>query len=235
MHKTNISGNDFESALFREWVEKCGIPVEMFSDDGIVCSREFDFWAPRIVFVLKDVHSDRGFSLRSFLSSGARNEGGFRDGAFTWAPVQRWLAAYGNAVGKQYKIKLGQMHRQDVLRTIAAINLKKTPGGAVNDKDALLKRVKCDHQFLKRQIEGYFDKPTVFVCCGDIVYSQFCQLLALTEAVLNIDGIEFRKIQNGVFAFNVGHHPNKSKRKIHDVRFVRAMQIIKEYIEESAL
>ena len=127
MHETRISDWGIEDTLFQEWINGNDIPLEKFSDDGIVNHEAFNnFWSPypRIVIVLKEVHSDKGFSLRSFLHSGACNESGFGDGRPTWASAQRLLVKLSDRVGKD--LKQGEQNRAVALRTIAAMNLKKS-------------------------------------------------------------------------------------------------------------
>ncbi len=91
MHETRILDWGIEDALFQKWIDEGeDISLEKFSDDGIVDHEMFNrFWFPypRIVIVLKDVHSSKGFSLRSFLYNGACNENGYKAGRPTWAPM----------------------------------------------------------------------------------------------------------------------------------------------------
>ena len=231
MHETRIFKWGIEDTLFQEWIGKSeGISVEKFSDDGIVDQEMFNgFWFPypRIVIVLKEVHSDKGFSLRSFLYNGARDESGYRNGRPTWAPMQRLLVRLSDAVGKD--LKLGENNRAAALRTIAAMNLKKTPGGSIASSQAIAGRTRQDRDFLARQVKLYCDQPTVFVCGGRVVYDLLRKTLELVWnrelACITISGTEYFQIEKGVFAFDAGHHLNRFPKKLDD-RFVRAVMAL---------
>jgi len=237
MHEIYVDGDDAESRLFKEWLATGTVNKEKFTDDGIVSAEHFGFWNPRIVFVLKEVNTDHcnGFSLRSFLAAGAKNEGGYKDGSRTWAPIQRWLAKYGREIDCSGKIQVGQNNRKTVLRTIAAINLNKLPGGSTTDNAQLAVDAKSQGDLIRKQVETYYGKPTVFACCGTPVFGLFAELMGIPkDSTVRIDGIDFRNIAENVYAFNVGHHPNRSVQKLHDVRFVKAMLAIRKHIAESS-
>ena len=231
MHEARVFKWGIEDTLFQEWIEKSvDISVEDFSDDGIVDQEKFNnFWFPypRIVIVLKDVHSSKGFSLRSFLYDGARNESGYRDGRPTWAPMQRLLVRLSDTIGKG--LKLGEQNRATALRTIAAMNLKKTPGGSIASSPAIAERTKRDRDYLARQVMLYCDKPTVFACGGHVVYDLLRKALESTWdrklTSITISGTEYFQIEKGVFAFDAGHHLNRFPRKLDD-RFVRAVMAL---------
>ena len=220
-----------EDTLFQEWVRHWPFPEKDFSDDGIVDSEKFDsFWSPRIVIVLKEVNSEGAFSLRSFLNAGACNENGFKAGRATWAPVQRWLLALSDKLGKG--LKPGQRNRKDALQTIAAVNVKKFHGKATADLKDVSRHAKDDSPFLAKQLKLYFNKPTVFACGGHLVYDIVKKTLEtsvgekLPEVRLPGSDIDFLAVAKDVYAFDIGHHPCMSSRKVHDRRFVAAIMAI---------
>jgi len=233
-HETRILqwGIKDEDTLFQEWIESNGILPEKFSDDGIVDQTKFDtFWSPypRIVFVLKEVNSCDGFSLRSFLYNGACDESGYRNGRPTWACVQRLLVRLSDTMGRG--LKLGKDNRAEALRTVAAMNLKKTPGGSIASSPAIADRTRQDRDFLARQVKLYCNQPTVFVCGGRVVYDLLRKTLELAWnrelACITISGTEYFQIEKGVFAFDAGHHPNRFPKRL-DGRFVSAVMGAKD-------
>ena len=229
-HSLKLNWGGPEDTLFQEWVSRWRFPKGDFSDDGIVDSEKFDsFWSPRIVIVLKEVNSGNGFSLRSFLKAGACNGDGFKDGRATWAPVQRWLLALSDRLGKG--LKPGQSNRKDALQTIAAVNVKKFHGKArANPKD-VSKHVEDDSEFLAEQLKLYFNKPTVFACGGHLVYNKVKRTLEESIgkfSVVRLPGcdVDFLAVAKDVYAFDIGHHPCMSSRRVYDRRFVDAVMAI---------
>lgn len=230
MHEVQIPGEGPEGPIFQEWVDQWNLPTKMFSDDGIVDVAQFGFWNPRIVIVLKDVHSSCGFSLRSFLKAGARNEDGYGDGRPTWGVVQRWLVALSNRIGGN--LKLGDSNRAVALRTIAALNLKKSPGGSIADNSEVNRHVDTDREFLLRQIRLYCDKPTVFACGGRIVYDALRHLLKdIESSIIRVEGMEFLHFFENAYAFDVGHHPCMSSKSKHDKKFVEAVMAVRSLLK----
>lgn len=229
-HSQNLDWGGPEDALFREWVQNWIFPPKEFSDDGIVNIEKFDsFWSPRIVIVLKDVNSGNALSLRSFLKAGACNGDGFKDGRATWAPVQRWLLALSYRLGKG--LKPGPRNRKDALQTIAAVNVKKFHGKARANPKEVSKHAEDDSKFLAEQLKLYFNKPTVFACGGHFVYDIVKKTLEERIGKLPVvrlpgfDG-DFLAVAKDVYAFDIGHHPCRSSKKVHDRRFVNAIMAI---------
>ena len=229
-HSPNVKGGGPEDKLFQKWVRHWSFPENEFSDDGIVDREKFDsFWSPRIVIVLKEVNSEGAFSLRSFLNAGACNANGFKAGRATWAPVQRWLLALSDRIGKG--LKPGQWNRKDALQTIAAVNVKKFHGKARAYPNDVLKRAGADSEFLAEQLKLYFNKPTVFACGGHLVYDIVKSTIEKSLGELPVvrlpgSSIDFLKVKADVYAFDIGHHPCMSSRKVHDRRFVDAVMAI---------
>ena len=230
-HSPNLNWGGPEDTLFKKWVCERPSLAKDFSDDGIVDKEKFDsFWYPRIVIVLKEVNSEGAFSLRSFLNAGACNDNGFKAGRATWAPVQRWLVALSDKLGKG--LKPGQENRKEALQTIAAVNVKKLHGKATADSKDVSKHARDDSEFLAKQLSLYFHKPTVFACGGHLVYEIVkCVLeksIGVKLPVVKLQGsnIDFIEVSTGVYAFDIGHHPCMSSRKKHDRRFVDAVMAI---------
>ena len=238
-HSQKLDWGGPEDELFHEWVchwRSRKIQEKEFSDDGIVDKKRFNsFWSPRIVIVLKEVNSDGAFSLRSFLNAGACNDNGFKAGQATWAPVQRWLLALSDRLGKG--LKPGQRNRKDALQTIAAVNVKKLHGKAQADSNKVRELAEDDSEFFARQLGLYFDKPTVFACGGHLVYDIVKRTLEKSIGeklpVVRLPGsdVDLLVVAKDVYAFDIGHHPCMSSRKVHDRRFVEAIKAIHDKLD----
>ena len=129
--------------------------------DGVVSWEDYIKSNPKILFVLKEVNSDESnWDLREFIRDGARN--------YTWNNITRWVIGIRN-ITKNYNWQeiegISEKERKEVLKSIAAVNLKKeTGGGAVADNDAIYKHALNDKDFLKEQVAIY--DPELIICCG---------------------------------------------------------------------
>lgn len=147
-----------ENALFDRWRES----VPSLVSDGVVDEQHFLESAPRLVFVLKEVNDTRdggGWDLRAFLREHWRPQ--------TWDPVSRWV--YGiRHIGRDLAwpdvMALPEEQLRAALRSICAVNIKKSPGShtAVGaEVDAAAKR---DKELLLSQLSLY--SPAIYIWCG---------------------------------------------------------------------
>lgn len=60
--------------------------------------------------------------------------------------------------------KIGVDKRKEVLRSICAINLKKTPGGHTTNRASFNTAIIEDKRFIQRQYDLY--NPDITICCG---------------------------------------------------------------------
>jgi hypothetical protein len=144
--------------------------------DGVVDEAAYTQSMPRVVYVLKEVN-DRtdggGWDLRAVLKDATRRQ--------TWDNVARWTQAL-RAPDRDFTWDevevIDTASRRAALASIAAVNLKKSPGGYVADGTSLDGIAKADVEFLTEQISLY--SADVIVCCG--TGALFCQLVNLPEA-----------------------------------------------------
>ncbi|MGF1462343.1 MAG: hypothetical protein ACFB2Z_04125 [Maricaulaceae bacterium] len=172
---------DAETALFREWREVCPNLVA----DGAVnptayCERQI-----RVLFVLKEVHDPGGggWDLREFLREGGRRQ--------TWNNVTRWLTAINNLPADTDCSEMATVTEADrkvSLDGIAAMNLKKEPGGHTAVSEQVYSAAKNHTTLLKRQFELY--SPHLTICCGvgDLAYT----------AMFGNDGPVWRETSRGI-------------------------------------
>lgn len=167
----------------------------------MVCERLYKASKPRLLFVLKEVNKAKNFDLRTFLASGAR--------AFTWDNVTRWTIGIRNC-GKCHQWAdletITPEQRAKHLASVAAINMKKTPGGHTTDAKLFRKAVARDKEFISRQIALY--KADLVVLCGSIVVEGF-QLACGSDFAgpwrKTSRGIPFVEYRIGKFAINYSH------------------------------
>lgn len=146
-----------ENLLFSKWAkERTG-----FVADGVIDEDEYLNSRVKIMFVLKEVNDSGGgnWDLREFVREGARQQ--------TWDLITRWVYGIRN-LDKEINwssienITIGQ--RKDVLKSICAINLKKSPGGHTTNAEDFYKVALNDKQYINEQVKLY--DPDLIICCG---------------------------------------------------------------------
>lgn len=158
-----MSLREQEDELFTRWrLERPSLVT-----DGIVDEVAYLSSTRRILFVLKEVNSSetQAWDLRGFLYGGGH--------AATWDTITRWVEGIRalpadlawEAVG-QPKLTVDERidRRINVLRSIAVINLKKTPGSHTTDVKQLYTEARQDQVFIRQQIQLY--QPDLIICCG---------------------------------------------------------------------
>jgi len=159
-----------EAELFSEWSAK----RPGFVADGVVDENAYLQSSPKLLFVLKEVNDPDGggWDLREFVRDGGRPQ--------TWNNITRWVEGIrrlSDDVPWNELSEVDEERRCKTLRSIAAVNLKKSPGGHTTDSAALVKIAEEDRVFLTRQFSLY--DPDVIICCGTSdpfhLLVQFCE------------------------------------------------------------
>ncbi|MFH1893096.1 MAG: hypothetical protein ABIK83_10510 [Candidatus Zixiibacteriota bacterium] len=152
-----MSIREEEEKLFEQWqVNRQG-----FVRDGVVSESDYLNSNPKIAFILKEVNDTEGggWDLRQFVSEGARRQ--------TWDNIARWVHGIRNRDSVQeweFYSEITNKFRIEQLRSICAINLKKSPGGHTADMDSLWAVAHEDKEFIQRQY-GLYD-PDLTICAG---------------------------------------------------------------------
>ena len=179
-----------EEVLFAEWrLSWPDSKREQFVTDGVVDKDAYMASSPRLLFVLKEVNDPGGggWDLREFL----RNRG--CDYTSTWANISRWIEGIRRLpqdIPWQELEEIDPKRRQRAFHSIAAVNLKKSPGGGSTDWKELWAAVNVDGPFLKRQLALY--GADVVICCGT------------GECVQNLFGLHGEFTQRGVWCAGFG-------------------------------
>ncbi len=145
-----------EQALFEQWRAERGYPT--FMKDGLFDEEIWNRQAVKILYVLKEADwPDGDCDLCEYLLS-ETSPTYWK----TWNNIVRWTQAI--RVGGTYPRAVTKADKTACLRTTAALNIKKTGGGAEANDREILEYGKRDAVFLNRQIELY--QPDLVVCCG---------------------------------------------------------------------
>lgn len=184
-----------EDELFREWkLKRPGLVA-----DGVVNEDTYLASFPRLLFVLKEVNDTQdggGWDLRDELKKGGRPQ--------TWDNITRWVEGIRRL---PEEIPWGELRDVDeerrchALSSIAAINLKKSPGSHTADPVALSETAKEDRVFLNRQFAIY--EPDLVICCGTS---------DLLHRLIDFEPINWRQTRRGIWF----HEIKTTKRFVVD-------------------
>lgn len=150
-----------EELLFAEWRKG----IDNFAKDGVVNSKLYLKSKYKILFILKETNgTEDDFDLRKYLASGARPQ--------TWSNITRWVMGINDYNLKWSKLSdINQKLRIKHLSSIAAINMKKMPGGHTTNTGEFWDFIVKDKIYIKRQINIY--KADIIILCGSIVADAF--------------------------------------------------------------
>lgn len=146
-----------EDLLFARWRPN----RPRFVADGVADEQAYNTSKPRLVFVLKEVNDPDGgdWDLRQFIYEGGRPQ--------TWDNITRWVEGIRRldenlpwAILKEISLE----RRCKALRSIVAINLKKSPGSHTTDQGQLAIVAAEDKAFFNEQFKLY--EPNIVICCG---------------------------------------------------------------------
>lgn len=196
LHATTLH----EDALFSRWsVRHTG-----FVKDGAVDAQAYWVSNPRLLFILKEVNDPKcgNWDLRKFLHDGGRTQ--------TWNNITRWT----EGIRLVYNHPKADMHwaqfasisedrRRKTLRNIAAMNLKKSPGGHTSNTHELHQIAKQDQAFLREQFDLY--KPDVVVCCGSSVALEISKILKIPKWQQSSRGVEYAIYDSDCTVFSYCH------------------------------
>ncbi|MCC4790086.1 hypothetical protein AB6E39_20090 [Vibrio splendidus] len=146
-----------ETNLFNRWIGK----REGFVVDGVVSEEHYMNSLLKICFVLKEVNDKGGggWDLRQFIRDGARWQ--------TWDNISRWVKCFSELdtnVSWSELANITEDDRKNTLKSICAMNLKKSPGGHTTIKTSFNKAVAEDKKYIQEQYSLY--NPDITVCCG---------------------------------------------------------------------
>lgn len=146
-----------EEELFKLWEGG----REGFVRDGVVSESDCLASQSKIVFVLKEVNDlgGGGWDLREFLAEGGRTQ--------TWNNIARWVHCIRNRQNIPSWDIYSEMSndlRVEILKSICALNLKKSPGTHTTDIVSLNAVAEEDKDYIQRQYSIY--DPDLTICGG---------------------------------------------------------------------
>ncbi len=144
-----------QQALFQKWrKEDPAIITDGLVDEQAYCSSPI-----RLLYLLKEVNGGEGWDLCDFLAAGGRPQ--------TWNNITRWtmgIHQIDRVIPWADLQEISEKQRRATLKTICAVNVKKTSGRHTADSEKLVKAA-CEHrEKLQKQLALYH--PDVIICCG---------------------------------------------------------------------
>ena len=177
---------DEEDVIFSELEKQMPTIIR----DGVADESEYLSARYKILYVLKEVNGGESWDLRQFIREGGRPQ--------TWDNIARWTEAILNwDTGQMSWNELdkskedNEQRRKNMLKKIAAINLKKTSGGYTADGKVISSAAKANKCIIRKQLDIY--NPDIIVCCGtdgDFV-----------EACYSDAKIEWKSTSRGIWYF----------------------------------
>ncbi|MEC5319659.1 hypothetical protein VSX61_12035 [Brenneria populi subsp. brevivirga] len=152
-----MSISEQEKELFNLW----SVNHKGFVLDGVVSEADYLESGLKLCFVLKEVNDIDGgdWDLRKYVHEGGRWQ--------TWDNVTRWvkcIRSIDHEMGWEKLANISLEDRQQTLRSICAMNLKKTPGGHTTERACFATAVVEDKLFIQKQYALYH--PDITICCG---------------------------------------------------------------------
>ena len=146
-----------ENSLFDEWKGN----RKGFVSDGVVSENDYLNSDIKVCIILKEVNDPDGggWDLRQFISNGARPQ--------TWNNIVRWIKGIRNLRSEMPWSEFEHISKEDrqlFLKSICAMNLKKSPGTHTTDIASLSKVSYEDRNLIQRQFALY--DPDLTICGG---------------------------------------------------------------------
>lgn len=184
---------------------------KVFNKDGIVDHETWKQQEIKILFILKetnDLQETNAYQgdLRAFLRGGATG--------VLWNNVARW--SYGIQNSNEGQIdswgelaEITQEKRAQILRSIAVVNMKKSPGKASSDWKKIEEAVDKNKEQLKEQVA--LISPNVIICGGTKYYFQRLFDIAPMDIHITDNGVQYCVIDTTPVVFY--YHPSARKPK----------------------
>lgn len=219
-----ISITQQEESLFSEWREK----RPDFVADGVVDEQAYLSKSPKLLFVLKEVNDPDGgeWDLREFLRKGGRPQ--------TWNNITRWVEGIrGLSIDLPWAglEQVDEERRCNAVRSIAAINLKKSPGGHTSNVEALATIATEDKVFLNRQFSLY--APDIVICCGSSTSDVFHWLVDFKNVPdwkTTRRGVQYHEFMPGKHIIRYAH---PGARVADNLLYYGLVDAIREILKES--
>lgn len=172
-----------EEALFDEWRK---LRPDLVTD-GVVDEDQYKSTEKRILFVLKEVNDPGGggWDLRKLIHDGERWQ--------TWNNITRWVEGIRALPGDLEWSSLeaiDQPRRQETLASIAAMNLKKSPGGHTAVSAELGEAAEVDRDRLRQQFDLY--QPNLVICCGSETSDLF-------HSTMDFENVDWKRTSRGIW------------------------------------
>ncbi len=189
--------NALEDQLFTEWKQN----RPGFVADGVVDSATYLISYPKLLFILKEVNDPDGgdWDLREYMRDGARSQ--------TWDTITRWVEGIRRLpedIPWKEIDTIDGPRRRAALKSIAAINLKKSPGGSTADAGSIYRTGNEDRAFLNRQFQLY--DADIVICSGtNDPFHWLIDFSMRPEWEATMRGIAYHEFKPGKFIIAFSH------------------------------
>ncbi|MBC7000700.1 hypothetical protein [Cytophaga sp. FL35] len=194
-----------ETELFNVWREI----TPNLSEDGLIDPVEYVKSDIKILFLLKEVNSDKGFNLKQFVNDGGRTQ--------TWDNVSRWthgILNWQNDFSWLDDIEpiKNIAKRKELLKYVSVMNIKKTPGGHTTNIKKLIQDSTLGKSFLERQFRLYFDnadlRPDFIIACGGTtsrLFRSIVPIIKIDKWSVTKRGVLYYEYEKGKYFIEYAH------------------------------
>ena len=194
-----MSITDKENELFQKWAGN----RKGFVADGVADETAYLASVPKLMFVMKEVNDPGGgnWDQREFMRKGGRLQ--------TWKNITRWVIGIRRLeqdIAWKDLEEISDQQRIEALRSICAMNLKKSPGGHTTDNDALAAIAEEDVEYINHQFSLY--DADLVICCGSVTNDVFHSLIKLEappEWKITKRGIWFHEYRQRRYIISYSH------------------------------
>lgn len=212
-----------ENNLFAEWRRsRSDIVLDGVVDEDLYLQSD-----PKLLFIMKEVNDPDGggWDLREFLRNGGR--------AQSWNNITRWVEGIRNLPDDidWHDLETIDNHRRMLaLNTIAAMNLRKLPGGHTSNYDQIRADAIQDREMINRQFQLY---PADFViCCGNNTCDLLHEIIRFPSEPdwrLTRRGTWHHKAEPGKFVIQYSHPAARCAYSLLHYGIVDAIREIRGY------
>lgn len=218
--------------LFAQW--RHGAGQHNFIEDGIVDESIWNSTKLKVLFLLKDANDEKStkdWDLREFLRNGAHD--GTQGYTATWGLIARYAYGIHNGFCKwastEHKISGVDFsihtQRQEYLKSIAVMNIKKSGGAGTNKRDELEAAVDLSAFFIRKEIGIIAPEVIVAGGTGWLIPEIFTEPDPLEEVTL-ATGVMCQKIRNE--NCHILHYYHPQARYPHNLMYIALMESLRE-------
>lgn len=200
--------NQAEERIFSQWMRFFSSEQDgFFVKDGVVNPNEWSDTPFNVLFLLKEVNGgDNAWDERDYLNNYFTDERYISTHSPSIDSIL--LLIYGifhcssKTPWEQVIAQNNSKHKEWLLRQIALVNIKKTPGQAVAEMKTIDEffELPYNQMYLKQQLDLYEEDIDLVICGGTAYYlQQLDSVFSAKKWKTTVNGIKYLRIKNTIY------------------------------------